>query len=504
MVELGDVASAGELDLLPAAERDNHVVRAAFLKTIMTQRPYREHIRGRGFVIKGAVFTDEIDLKGLVVEGPVAFLNCEFRERVDLSRSHFAHSVSFVGSFLGGGLTADGAQIGGSLIVGGSDQEAPPSRPRPVKIASINAKGARVAGEVNIRDAHISGNVNLLNVRSGGSVNIQRVEGHEMILAAGEVRGQLVLVDSVFQPLPGVSTEPSAFYSVLNLNFTHVSQDTFLNRSDVLGPLHAEGAEFGGSLILMGATLNAVLARGAVIKGALRVGYSFGPRNEPSRSTRWVGASSLNLTNASIGVILSPPSLEYWPRTLVLTSMKTGAFDLDLSGAPGQVVEKRSDWFETWLSRQTEFTSQPYHHIRTVLASAGDERTAARIGYAGRDRELRDSVKQGEILHAVYLILSKMLIGYGYMMWLPLVWMAAIVATGMQVFKRSEESKTEPGCRFDPLFYSIDLFLPLLQLRKRHFECDLKSKARYYFYFHRVAGWVIGSFIIAGLAGFTK
>jgi hypothetical protein len=505
LVEVSKVAAAAELDRLPADQRDNHVLSAAFLKAMLTQRPNREQIRGRGFIIKGAVFTDEVDLQDLIVEGPVAFLNCEFKQSINLSRSHFAHSVSFVGSILGGGLTATGAQIAGSLMVGGSDQPSPPiSRPLPVRIASINARGVRVTGELNIRDAQIAGIVDLLNIRSGGSVNVTRVEGHELVLAAGEIRGQLAVLDSIFQPTPEIMAADGPFYSVLNLNFTHVSQDTFLNRSDIRGPLHADGAEIGGSLVLMGTTLNAALARGAVIKGALRMGFSIPLRNEPARSTRWVGESSLNLTNATIGRIVSPRSLEYWPRTLMLTGMKVGAFDLDRSGAPGQMAEKWSDWFEKWLLRQSEFASQPYHHVRTILATAGDDLTAARIGYAGRDRELRESIRQGQLLHAVYLSLSKILIGYGYMMWLPLLWMAAIVALGMQVFKRSEESKTEPGCRFDPLFYSIDLFLPLLQLRRRHFECDLKSKARYYFYFHRVAGWVIGSFIIVGLAGFTK
>jgi hypothetical protein len=501
---VGDGASVADLDRLPAAQRDERILSAAFLRTVLTQRAYREHIRGRGFALRGAVFTDAVDLKDLVVEGPISFLNCDFRQSVNLTRTHFSQSVSFVGSSLRGGLIANGVQIGGSLMIGGSDQPSPPRRPPAVKIASINAEGARLGGEVTIQDAQIAGTVDLFNLRSGGSVNLRRIDGHEIVIAASEIRGQLVFTDSALQTTPALKAEEGPFYSLLNLNFARVSQDAFLNRSDVLGPLHAQGMEVGGILILMGTTLDSVLARGAVMKGALRVGYSIAPRNEPSRSTKWVGENLLDLTNATIGAIQSPPGMAYWPRTLVVTGMKTGAFDLDVSGAPGQVVESRSGWFEKWLQRQPEFVPQPYHHVRTVLAAAGDDRTAAHVGYAGRDRELRESIRHGLILNTIYLAFSKMLIGYGYMMWLPLAWMAAIVLLGRLVFKRSEESKTEPGSRFDPLFYSVDLFLPLLQLRRRHVECDLKSNARYYFYIHRVAGWVIGSFIVAGLAGFTK
>jgi hypothetical protein len=40
--------------------------------------------------------------------------------------------------------------------------------------------------------------------------------------------------------------------------------------------------------------------------------------------------------------------------------------------------------------------------------------------------------------------------------------------------------------------------------RKHHRDIDMISGARFYFYFQKVAGWVISSFIVAGLAGFTK
>ncbi len=53
-------------------------------------------------------------------------------------------------------------------------------------------------------------------------------------------------------------------------------------------------------------------------------------------------------------------------------------------------------------------------------------------------------------------------------------------------------------------FYSLDMLLPIIQLRRRHYEVDLRGIVRYYFYFHQIMGYVLASFLIAGLSGLAK
>jgi hypothetical protein len=48
------------------------------------------------------------------------------------------------------------------------------------------------------------------------------------------------------------------------------------------------------------------------------------------------------------------------------------------------------------------------------------------------------------------------------------------------------------------------MLLPFITLRKAHDDVDLEGFARYYFYFHKVMGFVLGSFLLAGLSGITK
>jgi hypothetical protein len=52
--------------------------------------------------------------------------------------------------------------------------------------------------------------------------------------------------------------------------------------------------------------------------------------------------------------------------------------------------------------------------------------------------------------------------------------------------------------------YSIDMLLPIIQLRKMHYDIDLDGWARYYFYFHKIMGYVLGSFLVVGISGLVQ
>ncbi len=53
----------------------------------------------------------------------------------------------------------------------------------------------------------------------------------------------------------------------------------------------------------------------------------------------------------------------------------------------------------------------------------------------------------------------------------------------------------------DKLFYSLDELLPIVELNKKHGDVNITGWAKYYFYIHKISGWVLGSFLVAGLAG---
>ncbi len=44
----------------------------------------------------------------------------------------------------------------------------------------------------------------------------------------------------------------------------------------------------------------------------------------------------------------------------------------------------------------------------------------------------------------------------------------------------------------------------MVQLSESHYTIELAGFARYYFYAHKLMGYVLASFLIAGLAGLTQ
>jgi hypothetical protein len=48
------------------------------------------------------------------------------------------------------------------------------------------------------------------------------------------------------------------------------------------------------------------------------------------------------------------------------------------------------------------------------------------------------------------------------------------------------------------------MLLPIVRLRDSHYSIDLKGWAQYYFYVHKVMGYVLASVLIAAVAGLTK
>jgi hypothetical protein len=64
---------------------------------------------------------------------------------------------------------------------------------------------------------------------------------------------------------------------------------------------------------------------------------------------------------------------------------------------------------------------------------------------------------------------------------------------------------SSPHKAFNPILFSFDMLLPFIQLRKEHHELHIRETfQRYYFYFHRIMGYVLGSFLIGALSGLTK
>ena len=142
-----------------------------------------------------------------------------------------------------------------------------------------------------------------------------------------------------------------------------------------------------------------------------------------------------------------------------------------------------------------QYSRQPYEQLATVLQTQGDTGRATAIRYSARERERREAP-------SLWLKLLDSVVGYGYYPEKSFGWAAFFVILGAVVLQMSGEGpKNGMPLGFA---YSFDMLLPVVRLREKHYSIDLAGPARYYFYFHRIMGWVLASFLVAGLSGLTK
>jgi hypothetical protein len=117
--------------------------------------------------------------------------------------------------------------------------------------------------------------------------------------------------------------------------------------------------------------------------------------------------------------------------------------------------------------------------------------------YEGKNRERSEALPE-----RIWLLVEWAVIGYGHRISRSLWWVAAFVFAGAAVLRWSGEGE-RLGMPFG-FAYSLDLFMPIIRLRDAHYHMDLRGWARYYFYLHKTMGYVLASFLIAGLSGLTK
>ena len=94
------------------------------------------------------------------------------------------------------------------------------------------------------------------------------------------------------------------------------------------------------------------------------------------------------------------------------------------------------------------------------------------------------------------------MIGYGYHNRIAVLWFAALTGLGAWVCGESPLGRRMRAAQ--RFWYSFDMALPLIALNKRHEAVKLTGRVVVYFYFHKMAGFVLASFLVAGLSGLIK
>jgi len=428
-----------------------------FLKTILLDDTYRTKIPDQGVLIRGARFRETIHLS-----------HSQLKHDLWLTSSRFEgtpEALNLVGTEINGHLHLDYSTFLGRVNL--DSIRADSLSLRNGNFSSVWLASAKF-DELYIDDATVAGLLQMRSLEVARDISLRNSTLTEVVLRSAKVGGTLAIEG------PRRHQDPVAESQGCGSNIT-----PRLNSSSQ-------------SVDLTGATV------GTLTLGSL----CYGPVDAPEN---WGVGAELILTGTSVHTLQdglcrdngSNCTDDTWPEHLKLTGFtyqELENFDydreLDMAARPAA-------WWTDWIGRQ-EYSRQPYEYLASILSKLGYKDKAEDILYAGKNRELKNTPFPASIK----LWLEGVLIGYGYRIWYAVIWVAGFIILGVIVLRFSGEGRRNRmpyGIAF-----SFDMLLPIVKLREYHYSVDLKGWARYYFYFHKLMGYVLASFLIAGLTGLTK
>ena len=430
-------------------------LRPAFLETILLKDPFRNAIPPRGAWVFGAYFDGEIDLSDTSIQRPLRLDASYFHSSINMNRLTTPKFITFDESKFNRGLF----------------------------MHSIS-----VDGELSLRRAAF-GIVHLQRAKIGGDISIDNSEFKEpLLLYSASIAGNLLI---------GKAT----FLDNVYLVRTEVGGDVRIWAAHFKKRAHLAGLSVGSNFDMRGTTLNGLDLTDANIGGKLTLG-SLGDKRMEWKSYEEKGGEvvvpNLWLRNAS--VVALEDTIDAWPSDLELDG-----FTYKRLGSGDTVTpDKRGvSWFIEWLAKDKSYSPQPYQHLANVLRTTRFGGMADDILFANRERE-RSLFNPSQFK---WWGLSALRFGirYGYGLgYLRLLgWIVGLVAIGTFVLSVSGEHKGYSSIMpsfWDRVYYSLDMLLPVIRLRERHYtEVDLNRRARYYFYFHQIAGYLLVSILVGGV-----
>jgi sRNA-binding regulator protein Hfq len=520
-------------------DENSRVIRAECIAWLCTDSGSSEIATHLGIRVRGARVEGELNLAYARFSFPLGFEKSAFMGRINLRQAEIrnlnlggTHTGPIYGDglkvesvvFLRHGFKAEGeVRLRGATI--GRDLSCVDGQLINKGARALDANGLKVEGNVFLRDGFkAEGEVNLVGVTISGVLDCQK--------------GRFINKGAI----------------ALNANKMNIGSSLYLrNGFKAEGEVNLISAKIGGVIdCKRGQFINdggdAIIASGMKVKGSVYMRNGFKAEGEVSlasttidRFFQWRDVNSpegvtLDLRSASVGTLWDDANS--WPDQdkLFLNNFEyREIFD----EAPRD-AKSRIDW----LRRQKGFWPQPYEQLAAVFRKGGRDEDARKILITkNKDKKIFTELTRSEKIW--YRVLGPM-IGYGYRPLNALWGVAAFVALGWILFgigylgglitphSESAYSKGDTGIvipgdderklyevypRFNFLVYSVDTFVPLIDLHQGKYWLPnanlghelFKIKGlhtggllRLYLWIHILMGWLLSTLLVVGLTGLVR
>jgi len=510
---LSGLICAGEVRLLKARILGELSCRGARL-----ENPNGNALSAAGMTVEGNVFLDE----GFHATGAVRLRGARIQGQLSCRGARLENPN-------GDALVANRMTVGGSVFLDRGFHAT----------GAVRLPGVRIQGQLSCRGARLEN-------PNGDALVADRmtVEGDVFLnrgfhatgavrLVGARIRGALACTNARFENPNG---------DALVADRMTVEGDVFLDRGfHATGAVRLVGARVGGRLSCTGARLensngNALNADEMTVEGSVFLDQKFYAIGTVRLArARIQGALvctearfenpngiALNLEHARLGGIEDDEGS--WPQRGRLR-----IDGLEYEGFAGDRTPTDARRRLEWLRRQLpDFRPQPYDQLARVFRRMGREADAVEVLIAKQE----DLIRHGKL--SLWGRLTRRIlgitIGHGYRSGRALLWSLAFVIAGALIFgwanarglmaPSSPEILTDPLYRaggtippdyprFQALAYSLDAFLPIVDLHQESFWLPDAGKpfgtlVRLYLWIHIAAGWFLSTLFVSGVTGLVR
>lgn len=510
-------------------------IRATLIRWICVDHEARSLIDPEGIRVVGARITGGLDLSLVSVPFPIVLRNCVFAEIINLGGAEIADLELDGGHTLGihasglevrnnlrmgkgfhavGAVVLDHAKIGLDLDFGGATlrYSKSPGDPFPDRLrATLFAYLIQVGGNVWLNHRFVSyGAVDLGGARIGGNLHFDS--------------GRFINPNNVAITIPGASVDGVVYLAswgtdgdvevtgVANFSFDRVGNNFIVDHAKFLG---APGDNHG------------------FVGTSMSVARSFTWHNVTLQN-----GARLDLGDASVEALLDDEQSWPAPGRLIIDGFTYNGLESEVgSRVDGQAQYASDDRNAVdsrlrWLSLQPPgFHSQPYNELAKYYVGSGDDAAAATVLVAEED----DRYQRKGLLGRLSGDFLRATIGYGHRPLLAFNWSILIVLVGWVVVlmgkragvmrltwpENSPPPSTDHFNGLHPLLYSLDVFLPFVNLHQEHYwwpdeaskgECTFAGRSitirgstlRFYLWMQIIAGWLLSAIFVAGITGLIR
>ncbi len=476
---------------------DKRTVSLKFLSDILLDKKYSKAIGPKGVHFIGAIFNEEIALSHSRLDFPLVFEKCTFADKVDLSYITCPCEVRILGSAFADDVDIGGAQIDGSLRITGSGGAQPHAPWTPSRFAGdLILRNARINGQVFIGYATFAKDLKMEGLRTDtflqmtavkcdGNITLRSARPAQVIIEGGTFAGDMEMqsldVDGDIN-IYG-KTQPPKFQKEVNLAGSRISGGLYFSQG-AAAKVDLSGTEINGELRFDPAFIEQPKSLELILGNAQIGNLSFPPTVGEVSRLDLIGCeySRLNWIDVKTGLLYDISWFWNQNPKEAMKWVEKGALAPDPSPGPGMRY----------------YSAQPYQQLAGVLKQGGRTDLANDVLFASKEAERNSSVRWQWWL----LTMQRYIIGYGYEYRFVLFSTSIFIIVGyFMIWANAEGKKHSKAWR---LVYSVDMLLPILQLEKTNYDIHLNGCARYYFYFHKAAGYLLASFLIAGISGLTK